>query len=426
VVPAARRLRRLRWLMTVAFTLANLAGLVALAGVALKVDASSRSRAEYHETRSRISVASALVYVDNGELVLDWLTDDNVSVGHPEVYMVLGDVDHLTVAFAGRNRQHDVADTWLRTAAAQAMTAQADEVTVDARDSRGHRIYLLARPLYGDSDSKQLAGAVMAVGDPSEGAAEHRRLLWTLLAGVSVLALAAAAVGHTLSGRGVRPAIASLTQQERFLADAAHELRTPVAALRAAAEAALAETPAVEAVPPAAGASRVDLDSFVRHTQRLGSVVETLLTRARLAAGVQVAQPEPLRLDLLVEDVVAEVGGGTVALQTSPSVIQADPTLLRLAIRNLVENALRHGHQRGEPARIRVRVAGAVVVVADGGPGVPDELLKARFSRYTTGSATGTGLGLSIVAQVAAAHGGRLEVRNVPEGGALFTLILSR
>jgi two-component system OmpR family sensor kinase len=432
VLPAARRLRRLRWLMTIAFTLANIIGLAVLAGVALDVDASSRRQAERAEAEHRVTAVADLVYTVNGRLVLDGLINDDGNEGHPEVYVLAGDRAKVSVVFAGHNRRHDVANTWLDAGARRAISTSSTQVT-NARDTHGTPVYLLATPLYAES-SMQPFGAVIAVGDPQAGAGAHTRLFWSLLAGIGVLTLGCAAVGHTLSGRGIRPAIASLTQQERILANAAHELRTPVAALRAAAEAALAETvvpgagPGGSSLRPADdNVSRAELDAVVRHTQRLESVIDALLTRARLAAGVQKPQRETLRLDLLAEDVVADLidagMDGTVQVKTDPSVVSADPTLLRLAIRNLVDNAVRHGHRPGERANAQVSVAGGTVMVTDNGPGVPNELLKARFTRYASNA--GTGLGLSIVAQIAIEHGGRLDVFNAPEGGAVFTLRLS-
>jgi signal transduction histidine kinase len=319
------------------------------------------------------------------------------------------------------------------------MSAVPHRVTVPARDERGRPVFLVAAPIY-DTDGDDPSGAAVAVGDPDAGAAEHLRLAWALAAGTAVLALVSAALGHTLSGRSVRPAIASLTEQERLLADAAHELRTPVAALRAAAETAIAETEVAEAELAEHGAAgaqpaidpatyRAHLDTVLRQTQRLSRVLDALLTRARLAAGSQPIGREPLRLDLLAEDTVADayndlgIASEHIVLDARPSVVEADPTLLRLALRNLLENAILHGRRPDAPTRLRVEVVGDSIAVSDNGPGVPEELLAAPFTRYS--SRTGNGLGLAIAADVAAAHGGRLDVRNAPDGGAVFTLTLS-
>jgi signal transduction histidine kinase len=410
VVPAARRLRRLRWQMTLAFTLANLIGLVVLAGVALKVDGASAYRNEYAEALRRVNTAQALVHSETGQLDLRYLRHDPVAVGHPELYVLVH--SDLTVVFMSRGGRHAVSADQLRGAARMAL-ADAGSITVDARDTRGNHIYLLGQRFYDDVQDDQVAGVVVAVGDPDAGAAEHRSLLWALLAGTITLVLVSSAVGHTLAGRAVRPAVASLSQQERFLADASHELRTPVAALRAAAEAALAESaaPPTAANPSGGEVSRARLKDIARDARRLSLLVEALLTRARLKSGVQATQREPLRLDLLVEDVIADLsdGGlldGEVSFSSTAVVAEADPTLVRMAVRNLIDNALRHGRHPGRPATVRVSVEPKTVVVRDNGPGVPQSMVDGAFVRYTTGSYDGTGLGLSIVAEVAAAHDG--------------------
>ena len=429
VVPAARRLRRLRWQMTLAFAAANLVGLVVLDGVALKVDGASAYRSEYQEALRRLNTAESLIYTDMGRASLRSLKREAVASGHPEVYVLAG--DDLSVIYASRGRKYSLNDDQLRTAARQA-TGAAGPVRANAQDVSGHNVYLLSQRYFDDVQPDRVAGVIVTVGDPAAGHDEHERLRWALLFGTAALVLLSSAVGHALAGRAVRPAVASLSQQERFLADASHEMRTPVAALRAAAEAALAESaasPSAAGMPDAA-LSRARLEGVVRDAHRLSSLVEALLTRARLKAGVQAAQRERLRLDLLVEDIIADMveGGlvdGDVTFHPTPIVTEADPTLLRLAVRNLIDNAIRHGHRRGERPEVRVSVGPKSIVVADNGPGVSQEMLRSGFVRYATGSQVGTGLGLSIVAEVAAAHGGRLNVRNATDVGAVFTLELS-
>ncbi len=430
VVPTAQRLRRLRWWMALMFAVANVGGLAILAAVALRVDSKSRVHAEMAEVRRRVTAAADLVYYDDspdgdpdgaaqdGQLVTQWLADDDASDGHPEVYVVVRAGPHLsgtrlTVVFAGRDRRHDVADGWLTAAARDAMDTESDQIS-HARDTRGRGVYLLASPLYADPDSDAPSGAVVAVGDPLAGQRAHNRLLWALLASIGGLAAASTAVGFLLSGYAVRPALANLSAQERFLADAAHELRTPVAALQASAEAALTEH-----------SGSVESAVVVRHTRRLGAVIDALLTRARLSAGVQSARREPLRLDLLVEDEIVAAGldPAEVVEHADEVVVRADPTLLRLGVRNLLDNAVRHGHRPDEPARVRVTVAAGLVRVGDSGPGVSGDLLRGAFGRYRSG-ADGSGLGVSIASEVAVAHGGRLEAANDPAGGAVFTLRL--
>jgi two-component system OmpR family sensor kinase len=150
-----------------------------------------------------------------------------------------------------------------------------------------------------------------------------------------------------------------------------------------------------------------------------------VLIRARLAAGVQSLDPEPIWLDQLVSTLVEEIpaDGARVTLTSAPSRVTADADLVRRAIANLLDNALRHGKAPGQAAIVHITVAGGRVIVADHGPGVDAELAGGVFDRFrSTGGSSG--LGLSIVRWVAEAHGGRLRVYNADEGGAIFELSL--
>lgn len=418
-LPATRQLQRLRWRITLGFTLANLVGLAGLAAVAVTVDAHSREAAELAEVKRRLTAALDLLYDDTaGHLVLTDLRDDETATGHPELYVLYGPPNALAEVLAGAKRQFDVAEAPLRAVALRAMARDAD-IRTETRDLHRRPVYLIARPFYDDVHGDSPAGAVVAVGDPNADAAAHNHLRLAAALGVLALAVVSAAVGHRLSGRSVRPALHTLAEQERFLADAAHELRTPVAALRASTEAALA----------GAQLDRGEVERAARQAQRLSATVEALLTRARLAAGVQPVECRPLRLDQLVEDVVTEtvalagVDPGGVTVSAAPTVVAADPTLVRLAVRNLTDNALRHGRRPGQPPRVSVEVDGHTVIVRDDGPGMPDELTRADPARYRT--TAGTGVGMSIVSWVAAAHGGRLTVENVNGGGLAVELTLS-
>ncbi|MFE3767934.1 sensor histidine kinase [Streptomyces sp. NPDC059122] len=158
----------------------------------------------------------------------------------------------------------------------------------------------------------------------------------------------------------------------------------------------------------------------------MGDLIDGLLTRARLTAGVATLAREPLRLDQLVEAVVDETptDGHQITVDAEPVVVNADPDLLRRAVTNLFTNALTHGHAAGRPAEIELSVTpDGVLTIDDAGPGVSPDLAHSLFDRFHSGSGS-TGLGLSIASWVAQAHGGTLIVTGSPLGGARFTLRL--
>ncbi|MFJ4828031.1 sensor histidine kinase [Streptomyces bacillaris] len=448
--PARDRLRRLQLRLTAAYTLITLAGLSCLAWLVIRTDDRSREAAEYDEMRRRASVAASLVYYEDDRIRLDGLADDEATAGTPQV-LVLEERPGggPAVVFRGGVQQFDVPATALARAARAAMHRE-ETVREEAHDRTGGPVRLLAVPFWHDA-TDEVAGAAVAVGDPAYGAAEHRSLVLSLVVGCAALTALAALTGHVLSGRSMRPAWQALEQQERLLADAAHELRTPVAVMRGS----------VELAERGSGGADTYLPGIRRAADRMGHVVENLLTRGRLEAAVEAVRAEPLRLDQLVEEVCAELpeGGHRLELRAAESVVEADAALVRVAVRNLLDNAVRHGRtgkepgpalgraerhgaepgesgesgraeghgaDPGEPGRadLLVTVDGPEVSVADRGPGVEPGRLPELIERFRSPGG-GTGIGLSLVHRVALAHRGALTVRARPGGGAVFVLRLA-
>lgn len=415
--PARRRLHRLRLRLTAAYTLITVAGLACLSWLVIRTDDRARLDAEYDEMRRRASVAASLVYYEDGRIRLDGLDDDEATSGTPQVLVLEGRPggDPATV-FRGRTAQFAVRDTAIRAVTRTAMDEEGP-VRARARDRTGEPVRLLAVPFYHDA-TDEVAGAAVAIGDPARVAAEHRSLVLSLLVGAGALKALAALTGHVLSGRSMRPAWEALEQQERLLADAAHELRTPVAVMRGS----------VEVAAAAPGGLETHLPRIRRAADRMADVVENLLARGRLEAAVDVVRAEPLRLDQLVEEVCAEVaeGGHGVEWRLEESVVDADAALVRVAVRNLLDNAVRHGRDPGAPERagLLVTVRGPEVWVADRGPGVDPARLPELTERFSSPGG-GTGIGLSLVRRIAQAHRGSLTVRARPGGGAEFVLRLA-
>ncbi|MFJ6513509.1 sensor histidine kinase [Streptomyces sp. NPDC091406] len=415
--PARKRLRRLQLRLTAAYTLITVVGLTCLSWLVIRTDDRARQDAEYDEMRRRASVAASLVYYEDDRIRLDGLGDDEATAGTPQILVLEGRPggDPVTV-FRGRTAQFAVPDGEMRAVTRSAMDAEGP-VRAEARDRSGEPVRLLAVPFYHDA-TDAVAGAAVAVGDPERGAAEHRSLVLSLVVGAGALTALAAVTGHVLSGRSMRPAWQALEQQERLLADAAHELRTPVAVMRGS----------VEVAAGAPGGLDAHLPRIRRAADRLADVVENLLARGRLEAAVDVVRAQPLRLDQLVEEVCAELPGDgpRPELRLAESVVEADAALVRVAVRNLLDNAVRHGRAADAPDRagLLVTVRGPEVWIADRGPGVDPDRLPELMERFSSPGG-GTGIGLSLVRRIAEVHRGTLTVRARPGGGAEFVLRLA-
>jgi signal transduction histidine kinase len=222
----------------------------------------------------------------------------------------------------------------------------------------------------------------------------------------------------------VRKARDSEATMRLFLADASHELRTPIAALQASAETLLREQP---------GRPRRDAleAALARDAARLGRLVDDLLSLARLDASAP-AQSATVDLSALAEAAIADANGrtlgGDLSLEASgAAAVEADPDAISRIIRNLLENAVAAA---GPAGHVRVRVANdageARLSVEDDGPGVPvaeRERVFDRFVRLAPGGPAGSGLGLAIARRIARQHRGDLTCDAV-ERGARFTLRL--
>jgi len=250
-----------------------------------------------------------------------------------------------------------------------------------------------------------------------------RSLRLRIVLAATGLVLATSLAGFFLAGRSLRPARRALEQQREFLANAAHELRTPIAVIQASASQALARPHRSEDYVRALAEIRAA-------AERAGTGVAEMLDLARLEAGQSIPRRAPLRLDLLVEEVAAgaRTDAGTVEVQPSDAVVvDADYALLRQAVDNVAQNAAR----RAPTVWMGVSVDGrdAVIEVADNGPGFAPDLLPRVFERFRTGDGdrrNGSGLGLAIVRSIVEAHGGKTEAVNRSEGGAVIRLRLPR
>lgn len=210
---------------------------------------------------------------------------------------------------------------------------------------------------------------------------------------------------------------AMLVEKDRMLGAIGHDLRTPLASLRIRAE---SVEPEDERAP------------MIATIEEMAAMLDDTLALARTGRGVE--QLRPIDVGALADTVVEEFRalGQPVELESGGRLIaKLQPNLIRRAVRNLVENAVKYGGA----ARVAVRDAGAdriAIEVSDDGPGIPeDELANAQEAFYRiepsrSRETGGSGLGLTLARAAAQAHGGGLELANRPEGGLVARILLPR
>ena len=205
---------------------------------------------------------------------------------------------------------------------------------------------------------------------------------------------------------------AAEAQNRRFVADVAHELRTPLAALVAEASILRDHLDALPAESRRAG------ELLVADVGRLRTLVDDLMEVSRFDAH----QLEPVDLGRLVRTVAAaRLPDATLHLGGEPVVVETDPRRLERILGNLLDNAREHG--AGTPVVVTLTIGGDAIVlaVADRGPGVPPDRLGRIFERFYKADPSrhegSSGLGLAIAAEHAALLGGHLKAANRPGGG---------
>ncbi len=215
---------------------------------------------------------------------------------------------------------------------------------------------------------------------------------------------------------------ADVRRTRRFSADAAHEIRTPLAAIRGHLELLLDRVDAD---------ARRTLENVLEEVDRLSRLVRRLLLLEKLEGG-EPAVGRAVDLGRLASDllqhlgVLAEERGIELRCQTAPAVVQGDPERLRQVFLNLLDNAFAHTPRGGRVTLRVLRESDRVrAVVEDTGPGIPRERLERVFDRFSSDRSrpgAGTGLGLPIARAIARAHGGELHATSAD--GAIFTLDL--
>ncbi|MEP6691179.1 MAG: HAMP domain-containing sensor histidine kinase [Gemmatimonadaceae bacterium] len=276
------------------------------------------------------------------------------------------------------------------------------------------------------------AYVAVAAADRVELEDRYAQLIATFAVAAFASLLLIAAGGWLVAGVATRPVERNVEHMRRFMADAAHELRTPIAVLRSRADVTLQQDRARAEYTDAISRMR-------REAEALGAVVEDLLTLSRADAGERPLAREPLDLADVVIDAVASASsiadrrGVRLAIGLADEAEAfADPALIRQLVMILLDNALKFT-AAGGTVDVDVRAAGdeSVIAVRDSGVGIAADELPRVFDRFFRGSdarhhGTGAGLGLSIARWITDAHGARLAVQSVQGEGTTVSATFPR
>jgi signal transduction histidine kinase len=211
--------------------------------------------------------------------------------------------------------------------------------------------------------------------------------------------------------------------QQRFLSDASHELRSPLATIVSGLEVAEAHPELLDA--------NLAVDTLLPEAHRMGALIEDLLLLARADEQSLVVRKENVPVHELAEVEAARVrrDGCTVHTRISPACLIGDRAAVSRVIRNLVDNAVRHAKSRVD-VQVGTEGSHVTLTVTDDGPGIAPVDRARVFERFVrlepdrARSSGGTGLGLAIVAEVVAAHGGTVHIGDRSGGGTTITVTL--
>ncbi len=215
----------------------------------------------------------------------------------------------------------------------------------------------------------------------------------------------------------------AIEREKRFSADAAHELRTPLAALRTQVQVALMTAEEEE--------RKAALEKVIKSVDRSTHVVQQLLTLSRLNPEATIESPKEISLPSLATEIIADLVPS--ALEKAIEIeliapeqnikIAGDQTAIDILIRNLVDNAIRYIPEGSKIGVYILRTYNkAIVRVSDNGPGIPAALrarVFERFFRVLGNKSPGSGLGLAIVQQIAGLHGAKVKLGTPPSGKGL-------
>jgi signal transduction histidine kinase len=402
-------IERLRWRLT-AWYVGVLAAMLLLVGggifLAIRHQMSRHLDASLKAATAAVMQATLIREVERARAVADAVAELDI----PDRALYLFDAD-------GHPIVPPHAEEWIAAAARQAARVGRADVDRDAPGEREFRLH--AERFSGGTGAMYVAAAV---ADRMELEEEYTTLIATFVAAAFAALVLIAAAGYVLVRQSTAPVERSMDQMRRFMADAAHELRTPVTILHTRAEVLLAQVRDPERDAAA-------LKAMEQETGRLGVILGDLLTLARADAGERPVAHEPLYLDDLAANAVEGVRALAERKQVTIEVgefeeaaIVGDPVMVRRLLLIVLDNAIKYTPAGG---RVRLDVTARdghrSVAVSDTGIGIPEDQRSHVFERFYRGEparreAEGAGLGLAIARWIADLHGAVIEIAPAPGG----------
>jgi len=331
----------------------------------------------------------------------------------------------------GRSIDGAALEPWLARAADVALRQGKANASHSATESRLRRAVAQRARL-----SNGTSVVAIAIADEIEVEDRYPALIAEFGAAALVALVLVAIGGWLLARHTIAPVERNVEHMRRFMADAAHELRTPLSVVRSRAEVALQRARSGDEYVEA-------LCAIERETQRLGGIVEDLLMLARADAGERPIERRRVFLDDLTLDAAesARIMADRKAVRLEvddfeEAAVNGDATLLRQLVLILLDNAIKFT-DTGGVVRVGVRPVGtsAMLTVTDTGIGIPPEQLPHVFERFYRGDSSrtrestnggrseGVGLGLSIAQWIAQEHGGSIRIDSEAGQGSRVTVL---
>ena len=346
------------------------------------------------------------------------------AIGQDKYYLRLFDLSENLLAVAGMQPELP-----------QVSNQQQWETLTDAQGDRYRQISFLLHSQKGENWGYLQVGR--SLQDFDTYVANVRKVL---LIGVPLIVLLVVLASWWLSGLAIRPIYRSYQQMQQFTADAAHELRTPLAAIQATAQSDLMLSDLSE------DKAKDTLKSIVRQNKRLSYLVADLLTLCRIDGEINSNTSNPKQEKVTLANLIIEVEEDLLALAmaseiklvsqikvSKPVTVIGDRTQLYRLITNLVTNAIQYTPVEGKVILALTEEHNDVVIsVRDTGIGIPKKEQKRIFDRFyrvdkaRSRSKGGSGLGLAIAKAIALAHNGTLKVQSEIGKGSVFTVRLSK